>query len=114
MKYGTRCCVAPHKGELKSAIVISHHPEAGAVKVRISGDDWILRENEVIKDTKETEWPGWLQEFVNTVRQTRQKRKTPTTEINKAEAARKLQLPYSRVVSICDILQSIGVTLVSK
>jgi hypothetical protein len=115
MKHGTICCVAMRDGFLDVAKVVSHHPEVKAVKVIVSGDEWILRETEIIQPgASEKQWPKWLQDFKATVCATKPKRKSVTTEVNKAEAARKLNLPYSRVLSICESLKALGVNLSSQ
>ena len=110
LQRGTVCCVAPQPFHLSAARVISHHPEAKAVTVNISGDEWILKECEVIRRENDSAWPSWLTQFLTTLRATKS-RKKDSKDINKAEAARKLALPYSRVLSMCELLEQVGITL---
>jgi hypothetical protein len=111
LAHGTVCMVAKDNN-LVMAKVVSHHPEMAAVKVKISGDEWIFREVEVIKPgDAESSWPEWLRDFTARLRAATKLSKAGAKIINKVETARALKLPYSRVLNMCRVLESFGVNL---
>lgn len=106
---GTQCFATWHVNELLPATVVSHHPEVGAIKVKLSGEEWTLHEHEVLRiGAPEKVWPEWLRSFVSAVRST----KRSDTKPNKAEAARVLKMDYALVLRLCKHVEAMGVSLV--
>lgn len=111
LERGAECFVSWRTNELSPATVVSHHPEMNAVKVRVSGEEWILQQSEVFPiGAPESTWPEWLKKFVATIKAT--KSKTSATKPNKAEAARELHMDYALVLRTCKRLEAMGVSLV--
>ena len=108
---GASCFASWRNNELVPARVISHHPEANAIKVHVSGEEWILQQSEVFPiGAPESTWPEWLKKFVAAVKAT--KSKSSATKPNKAEAARQLSMDYALVLRTCKHLEAMGVSLV--
>ena len=113
--YGTNCLVTRQVGDLVNGWVISNHPEVGAVTVRVSGQDWIVRYAEIIKPgDSELSWREWLRTFKDKLHTTAKLTKAGAPKINKAEAARQLKQPYQRVLNMCQLLESLGINLSPK
>lgn len=111
LERGATCFASWKTNELFPATVVSHHPEAGAIKVKVSSEEWILQESEVLRvGAPESVWPEWLRGFVAAVKAT--KSKHSETKPNKAEAARNLHMDYALVLRLCKHVEAMGVSLV--
>lgn len=107
---GTICFATWRANELLPATVISHHPEVGAIKVKVLGEEWTLHEHEVLRvGSSGKAWPEWLRTFVAAVKAT--KSKHSDTKPNKAEAARALKMDYALLLRLCKRVEAMGVTL---
>lgn len=106
LKRGCLCYRLGREYELKPLVFIAAYPEANAVKVKQSGEEWILKASEILPAALNDVLPLWLSKFIADAKVAPKKK---DGSLNKAALARlHPAIGYSRVLKLCSALKGMG------